>query len=55
MKLFIVVILMIQVGLLSFGVWQVQQPSGFIMGCGVFNIVFNVIFGGINIHTLMCT
>lgn len=44
--------LLVQVGLLALGVWQVQQPTGFTQSVGVFNIIANLIFGGMNVVSI---
>ena len=48
-KLFITVILIIQIALIAFGIWQIQQTNPLTVGIGWFVIIMNVVFGGINI------
>ena len=50
-KFLIGVLLMLQVALLSYGVYQVTQTD--LVYLGVFNIVCNSIFGIVNIKNLL--
>lgn len=53
MTVLLMMILIIQVGLLALGVYQVQQPPGLVQSVGVFNIIINLIGGGINLAILI--
>jgi len=49
MKLFIGLLLIVQCGLFSIGVWQVAKGK---ICVGVFNVVVNLIYGAIHIHNI---
>ena len=55
MKIVIYVFLTVQFVLFVLGWWQVFQESDFVQLCGVFNIVFNTVFGLVNIAILRMT
>lgn len=45
-------LLILQVAFISVGVWQVRQPAGFTQSVGVFNILINLVGGGLNVVNL---
>lgn len=50
MKIVIMAMIVVQIGLIGIGCWEITQPE--LLGYGVFNIVINAIFLPVNIANL---
>ena len=53
LKFAMAILVLIQIGLLSLGVYQVMSDNPITIAVGVFNIVANLVFGAMNIRAIL--
>ena len=53
LKFAMAILVLIQIGLLSLGVYQIMSDNPTTIAIGIFNIVANLVFGAMNIRAIL--